>query len=153
MKASEVPVAPLGSLPYMLLSQKQLSVCPMSFRPGVTAEEAKSLEASADPCAQFAGALISAFVERIGSPVTLGDYGAVASVIAPELITTQFFDVVVDTSAGPARGQTIVDRRPPLELEIEPMRLESGAHVEVTLDLDVEGMRNLWLTTIDQHWK
>ena len=123
------------------------------MRPGITADEAKTLEASADPCAQFAGALTTAFVARIGSPVTLGDYGAVASVIAPELITTEFFDVVVDTSAGPARGQTIVDRRPPLELEIEPLRLESGAHVEVTLDLDVEGIRNLWLTTIDQHWK
>ena len=35
--------------------------------------------------------------------------------IAPELITTERFDVIVDTSAGPARGQTIVDRRPALE--------------------------------------
>ena len=61
--------------------------------------------------------------------------------IAPELITTERFDVIVDTSAGPARGQTIVDRRPALELEIEPLRLENAAKVDVTLDLDVEGRK------------
>jgi pyrimidine-specific ribonucleoside hydrolase len=122
------------------------------MRPCVSAEEAEKLSKSSDACAQFAGRLISAFVERIGSPVTLGDYGAVASVIAPELVTTQRFDVVVDTSAGPARGQTIVDRRPALELEIEPLRLENAAKVDVTLDLDVEGMRQLWLKTIDPHF-
>ena len=122
------------------------------MRPCVSAEEAEKLSKSSDACAQFAGRLISAFVERIGSPVTLGDYGAVASVIAPELVTTQRFDVVVDTSAGPARGQTIVDRRPALELEIEPLRLENAAKVDVTLDLDVEGMRQLWLKTIDPNF-
>jgi pyrimidine-specific ribonucleoside hydrolase len=122
------------------------------MRPCVSAEEAVKLSKSSDPCAQFAGRLINAFVERIGSPVTLGDYGAVASVIAPELVTTQRFDVVVDTSSGPARGQTIVDRRPALELEIEPLRLENAAKVDVTLDLDVEGMRQLWLKTIDPNF-
>lgn len=122
------------------------------MRPCVSAVEAKRLQASTDPAAQFGGALISAFIKRIGSPATLGDYGAVASVIAPELFTTQLFDVVVDTSAGPARGQTIVDRRSPLELEIEPLRLENAAKVRVTLDLDVEGVRALWLKTIDPSW-
>lgn len=122
------------------------------MRPGVTAEEADLLKGSTDPCAQFAGRLISAFVERIGSPVTLGDYGAVVCALAPELVTTQRFDVVVDTSAGPARGQTIVDRRPPLELKIEPLRLENAASVDVVLDLDVEGIRELWLTTVDKNW-
>ncbi len=122
------------------------------MRPCVSAVEAKRLQTSTDSAAQFGGALISAFIERIGSSVTLGDYGAVASVIAPELFTTQLFDVVVDTSAGPARGQTIVDRRSPLELEIEPLRLENAAKVRVTLDLDVEGVRALWLKTIDSSW-
>lgn len=122
------------------------------MRPGVTAEEAGLLKSSPDPCAQFAGRLISAFVERIGSPVTLGDYGAVVCALAPELVATQRFDVVVDTSAGPARGQTIVDRRPPLELKIEPLRLENAASVDVVLDLDVEGIRELWLTTVDKNW-
>ncbi len=122
------------------------------MRPCVSDVEAKRLQSATDPAAQFGGALISAFIERLGSSVTLGDYGAVASVIAPELFTTELFDVVVDTSAGPARGQTIVDRRSPLELKIEPLRLENAAKVRVTLDLDVEGVRALWLKTIDPSW-
>lgn len=122
------------------------------MRPVVSSEEAQKLKKSTEPTAKFAGNLISAFVKRIGSPVTLGDFGALASVIAPELFTTQLFDVVVDTSAGAARGQTIVDRRGALELEIEPLGLEDSAQVRVTLDLDVEGVRQLWLKTIDSSW-
>ncbi len=122
------------------------------MRLGISSDDAQKLKKSDDKAAKFAGNLISAFVERIGSPVTLGDYGAVASVIAPELFTTQLFDVVVDTSLGAARGQTIVDRRPALELKIEPLRLENAAKVRVTLDLDVEGVRQLWLKTIDPSW-
>jgi pyrimidine-specific ribonucleoside hydrolase len=122
------------------------------MRPGITSEEARILKASIDPCARFAGSLIAAFIERIGSPVTLGDAGAVVAVIAPHLISFTQFDVVVDTSAGPARGQTICDRRPPLELEIEPLRLTDSASVSVALDLDVEGIRQLWFRTIDENW-
>jgi pyrimidine-specific ribonucleoside hydrolase len=122
------------------------------MRPGITSTEADLLQKSDDSCAVFAGALVSAFVARIGSPVTIGDAGAVIAVVAPELITYRKFDVVVDTSAGPARGQTICDRRPPLELDIEPLRLENSASVEVALDLDVEAIRQLWLSTVDSNW-
>jgi pyrimidine-specific ribonucleoside hydrolase len=102
------------------------------------------------PAAQFGGSLALAFMERLGvSPVTLGDYGAVASVIRPDLFTTEMFDVVVDTSAGPARGQTIVDRRDAFLKELEPLDLEDSAKVRVTLDLDVNGVEQLWLTTIN----
>jgi pyrimidine-specific ribonucleoside hydrolase len=59
------------------------------------------------------------------------------------------FDVVVDTSAGPARGQTIVDRRDAFLRELEPIDLEDSAKVRVTLDLDVEAVVKLWLDTIE----
>jgi pyrimidine-specific ribonucleoside hydrolase len=55
----------------------------------------------------------------------------------------------VDTSAGPARGQTIVDRRDAFLKELEPLDLEDSAKVRVTLDLDVEGVQDLWLKTIN----
>jgi pyrimidine-specific ribonucleoside hydrolase len=58
------------------------------------------------------------------------------------------FDVVVDTSAGPARGQTIVDRRDAFLRELEPIDLEDSAKVRVTLDLDVDAVVKLWLETI-----
>ncbi len=121
-------------------------------RPCISATEADKLSQSPDPCAKFAASLVKAFSERLGSPVTLGDYGAVASVVAPELITTQSLDVIVDTSTGPGRGQTIVDRRLASELELEPLRLENATRVDVALDVDVEAMRQMWLKTIDSHF-
>ena len=120
------------------------------MRPGITREQALKLQGSSSKSAQFGGALALAFMERLGvSPITLGDYGAVASVIRPELFTTAMFDVVVDTSAGPARGQTIVDRRDAFLRELEPIDLEDSAKVRVTLDLDVEAVVKLWLDTIE----
>ena len=54
-----------------------------------------------------------------------------------------------DRSSGPARGQTIVDRRDAFLKELEPLDLEDSAKVRVTLDLDVNGVEQLWLTTIN----
>lgn len=123
------------------------------MRPGITSQEALTLKASSAPAAQFAGQLIEAFIERLHiSPITLGDYGAVAAVIHPELFTTEIFDVVVDTSSGPARGQTICDRRDAFLKDLEPLGLEDSAKVRVVMDLDVEGVRQLWLKTIDKGW-
>ena len=123
------------------------------MRPGITREEATRLKNATEPSAQFAGALVDAFIERLHiSPITLGDFGAVASVIHPELFTTEMFDVVVDTTWGPGRGQTICDRRDAFLKELEPLDLVDAAKVRVTLDLDVEAVRQLWLKTIDKDW-
>ena len=123
------------------------------MRPGITSEEAIVLKNSTAPAAQFAGSLIEAFIERLHiSPITLGDFGAVAAAIHPELFTTEMFDVVVDTSSGPARGQTICDRRDAFLKDLEPLGLEDSAKVRVVMDLDVEGVRQLWLKTIEKRW-
>ena len=121
------------------------------MRPGITSQEAALLRKSPELSAQFAGKLIEAFIERLHvSPITLGDFGAVATAIHPELFTTEMFDVVVDTSSGPARGQTICDRRDAFLKDLEPLSLEDSASVRVVLDLDVEAVRQLWLKTIDK---
>ena len=123
------------------------------MRPGATSENAAQLLKSSDPAPQFAATLIKAFIERLHvSPITLGDYGAVACVIHPELFTTEVFDVVVDTSQGPARGQTICDRRAPFLKSIEPNDLADSASVCVVLDLDVAAVEQLWFKTIDKGW-
>lgn len=123
------------------------------MRPGISSQEASVLKSSSEPSAQFAGQLIEAFIERLHiSPLTLGDYGAVVAAIYPELFTTQMFDVVVDTSSGPARGQTICDRRDDFLKDLEPLGLENPAKVRVVMDLDVEAVRQLWLKTIDKGW-
>ncbi len=121
------------------------------MRPGITSQEAAQLRKSHEPSAQFAGKLIEAFIERLHvSPITLGDFGAVATAIHPELFTTEIFDAVVDTSSGPARVQTICDRRDAFLKDLEPLSLEDSASVRVVLDLDVEAVRQLWLKTIDK---
>jgi pyrimidine-specific ribonucleoside hydrolase len=102
------------------------------------------------PASRFAGSLALGFMEQIkASPVTLGDYGAVAFAIRPELFTAELLDVVVDTSAGPARGQTIVDRRDAWLKSLEPLDLEDSAKVRVALDLDVDAVVNLWYETVN----
>ncbi len=121
------------------------------MRPGISSAEALALKNSTTPAAQFAGSLVEAFIERLHiSPITLGDYGAVAMAIHPELFTTEMFDVVVDTSSGPARGQTICDRRDAFLKDLEPLGLEDSAKVRVVMDLDVEAVRQLWLKTIEK---
>ncbi len=120
------------------------------MRPGLTREQAVGLLNNGGSASKFGGALALAFMERLDvSPITLGDYGAVATVIRPDLFTTQMFDVVVDTSNGPARGQTIVDRRDAFLKELEPIDLDDSAKVRVVLDLDVDQVVKLWLETIN----
>ncbi|CAB4538087.1 unannotated protein [freshwater metagenome] len=75
-----------------------------------------------------------------------------ACAIQPDLFTTEIFDVVVDTSQGPARGQTICDRRAPFLKALEPLDLVDSASVRVVLDLDVEAVQQLWFKTIDKGW-
>lgn len=121
------------------------------MRPTVTQQEAGKLKSSHVRAAQFAGQLIEAFIARLKiSTVTLGDFGAVAAAIHPELFSTEIFDVVVDTSSGPARGATICDRRDAFLKDFEPISLEDSAKVRVVMDLDVEAVRQLWLTTIEK---
>jgi pyrimidine-specific ribonucleoside hydrolase len=120
------------------------------MRPGIDREQAPQMQDSSNPAAQFAGSLVLASMKQLGvSPVTLGDYGAVACVIRPDLFITETFDVVVDTSAGPARGQTLVDRRDAFLRDFEPVDLEDSAKVRVVLDLDVDAVVELWLKTVN----
>jgi pyrimidine-specific ribonucleoside hydrolase len=120
------------------------------MRPTISKADATVMSTSEKPAAQFAGSLALGFMEQVRTdPISLGDYGAVALVIHPELFTTEMFDVVVDTSAGPARGQTIVDRRDAWLKQLEPLDLEDSAKVRVALDLDVAAVVQLWLKTVN----
>jgi pyrimidine-specific ribonucleoside hydrolase len=120
------------------------------MRPTIGREEATKMSKSDKPASQFAGSLALGFMDQVRTdPISLGDYGAVALVIQPELFTTEMFDVVVDTSAGPARGQTIVDRRDAWLKQLEPLDLEDSAKVRVALDLDVDAVVKLWLKTVN----
>ena len=95
----------------------------------------------------FGGCLIKSMFDRLNHEITLGDYGAVATALYPELTKTERFRVTVDTTFGPNRGMTVCDRRPLFIQELDP-GFETSAFVDVVLEIDVDAIRNLWIKAI-----
>ena len=95
----------------------------------------------------FGGRLIKSMFDRLNHEITLGDYGAVATALYPELTKTERFRVTVDTTFGPNRGMTVCDRRPLFIQELDP-GFETSAFVDVVLEIDVDAIRNLWIKAI-----
>ncbi len=133
----------------------------------VTADDARRLSDSLDSAAQLAGSLLAyrlgeADPSAGGGQVTIGDAGALCAVIDPAGLQTEQFPVVVETSFGATRGQTVVDRRPPTArtrtrtpsrgLAGAARRSGSadgnflGALVDVALGVDATRYRELWLS-------
>jgi pyrimidine-specific ribonucleoside hydrolase len=117
------------------------------MEPRVSAAQAAALIAEGTECTTFAGRLIEHFIKQVGHDVTLGDYGAVATAIRPELSTYEHFKIVVDTSFGPSRGQTLCDRREWKDEEPESTHAKAPL-VQVAMKVDVPAMISLWLETI-----
>ncbi|NEA85852.1 nucleoside hydrolase, partial [Streptomyces sp. SID14436] len=79
----------------------------------------------------------------------LGDAGALCAVADPEGLTTHRLPVEVSLAPGPARGQTIVDRRPRVgESELHEGTREQPL-VAVALDVDVARYVRLYLETVE----
>ncbi|MDT8915715.1 nucleoside hydrolase [Amycolatopsis sp. PS_44_ISF1] len=76
--------------------------------------------------------------------IVMHDAVAVAEAINPGLLRTETYPVNVDTSAGPSRGQTLVDRRPALQ---DP-GAQPGRLIEVATDTDLDGLREFVLTRL-----
>ncbi|MGP4044018.1 nucleoside hydrolase [Streptomyces sp. 2A115] len=120
----------------------------------VPAADVQRLRASSEPRLRLAGELLAhRDPATSGDPTPmggLGDAGAICAVVDPEGITTEPLPVEVSLAPGPARGQTIVDRRPrPGEAEIHEGAREQ-ALVDVALGVDVERYVMLWLTTVEK---
>ncbi|MEU6573266.1 nucleoside hydrolase [Streptomyces sp. NPDC046805] len=122
-------------------------------RVAVPGADVRRLRASTEPGARLAGELLA---HRPASPEPdgddqaggLGDAGAVCAVADPAGLTTRPLPVEVCLAPGPARGQTIVDRRPrPGESEIHEGGRERPL-VDVALDVDVERYVRLYLETV-----
>ncbi|WP_042163030.1 nucleoside hydrolase [Streptomyces sp. NBRC 110035] len=122
----------------------------------VPAAEVHRLRASAEPGARLAGDLLA---HRPAAPDTtaggpdetaggLGDAGALCAVVDPEGLTTHRLPVEVSLAPGPARGQTVVDRRSRIgESELHEGTREQ-ALVDVGLDVDVPRYVKLYLETV-----
>ncbi|MFB6955708.1 nucleoside hydrolase [Streptomyces sp. NPDC056309] len=105
-----------------------------------------------EPGARLAGLLLSRPDPAAGEDAphgVLGDAGTVCSVADPDGLTTHRLPVEVNLAPGPARGQTVVDRRPrPGEAELHGEAREQ-ALVDVALDIDAERYVRLYLTTVE----
>jgi inosine-uridine nucleoside N-ribohydrolase len=118
------------------------------YQPGVTAEQARHLAASADAAARLGSLLMGFQCERFGEPATIGDAGAVCAVLEPEALRTERLPVRVELGGSGSRGRTVVDRRSwALDLSHDP---HGRSPVEVDVALEVDGPRYaaLWLDTV-----
>ncbi|MGY3202948.1 nucleoside hydrolase [Streptomyces sp. TE5632] len=122
----------------------------------VPAAEVRRLRASTEPGARLAGDLLAHRPATPGSAPDdptedaggLGDAGALCAVVDPEGLTTHRLPVEVSLGPGPARGQTVVDRR----LRTGESELHGGTReqclVDVGLDVDVQRYVRLYLATV-----
>jgi pyrimidine-specific ribonucleoside hydrolase len=111
------------------------------------------LHESTDPVARTLGGLLGhEYVDpRTGEAKPyrkIGDAGAVAALVAPELFGFETHPVHVELAPGLGRGQTVVDRR-----EAPGEDLRHGLHVawpsvEVTLEVDADAVLDLFLRTV-----
>ncbi|MFR9790138.1 nucleoside hydrolase [Streptomyces sp. MB22_4] len=120
----------------------------------VDAGEVRRLRASGDPGARLAGELLAYRPAAQGRPPGadeaggLGDAGAVCAVADPGGLTTRPLPVEVCLAPGPARGQTIVDRRlGPGEAEIHHGERERPL-VDVALEVDAQRYARLYVETV-----
>jgi pyrimidine-specific ribonucleoside hydrolase len=113
----------------------------------VDATAAAHLRQLPDPAAQLAAGLIDHQLDLFGTGgAKIGDAGAVCAALDPAGLTTRTLPVRVDTSAGPSRGQTIVDRRTWTgDTDADP-HAAPAAMVEVALAVDSARYAALWLS-------
>jgi pyrimidine-specific ribonucleoside hydrolase len=111
----------------------------------VDQEHVKTLREAGSVSANFAADLIEFRLQSLGSEMCLGDYGAVASLLHPGLVESKVMNVVVDTSQGPGRGQTICDARPEAP---ELYDFRAGKQCTVILKVDADAMVSLWMEQI-----
>jgi pyrimidine-specific ribonucleoside hydrolase len=104
-----------------------------------------SLRESGSKSALFAADLIDFRLKTLESEMSLGDYGAIASHLFPELTESAMMNVAVDTSVGPNRGQTICDRRPDMpDLYLNRV----GKPCKVILKVKAEEMVRIWVESM-----
>ncbi|MBC9728932.1 nucleoside hydrolase [Streptomyces sp. TRM68367] len=121
----------------------------------VPGTDVRRLRASTDPGTRLAGDLLahrpsSPGIETDPDAGGLGDAGAVCAVADPEGLTTHRLPVEVSLAPGPARGQTVVDRRHrPGESELHHGTREQPL-VDVALDVDAERYVKLYLSTVEE---
>jgi pyrimidine-specific ribonucleoside hydrolase len=119
------------------------------YEPVVTRAQAHDLVALGSPVGRLAGGLVGFACRRFASDAaTIGDAGAVATLLRPEAVRTESLPVRVELSGTWTRGRTIVDRRgSDVDLDHDPHGV-APATVDVALGIDGPAIAELWLRTM-----
>jgi pyrimidine-specific ribonucleoside hydrolase len=121
------------------------------YQPTIDVPTSARLAASSEPAAQLAGRLLEHQIGRYRGGGSLGDAGAVASVIDPDGLHTERHPVRIELGGAFTRGQTVVDRRDWAgDLDHDPY---VAAHpkpvpVDVALGVDAARYRELFLDVL-----
>ncbi|NHI20702.1 nucleoside hydrolase [Phycicoccus endophyticus] len=117
--------------------------------PRVTRAQADRLRATGTPAARLAADLV-AFQQRrfTADGATLGDTGAVASLLVPEALRTERRPVRVELTGTWTRGRTIVDTRDWGGGLAHDPHGPAPAMVDVALEVDGPRVAGLWLRTV-----
>ena len=114
-----------------------------------TRADAERLAGSDDPGTRLAGMLMLHQVGRFGGQAgTLGDAGAVLSVVAPDSLRTASCRVSVELAGRLTRGQTVVDLFQQEGAHQPDLAQPSPDRADVVLDVDGGRYRDLFLSTI-----
>ncbi|MFC5379874.1 nucleoside hydrolase [Aquipuribacter nitratireducens] len=111
----------------------------------VPPDRVRALSEAAHPALRLAGRLLLAAAAKEGAPdATIGDAGAVAALARPDLVTVRRRPVAVQVDGGPARGQTVVDRR-----ASGPPAGEGWTDVDVVEDVDGAALAAWFVDTLE----
>ncbi len=117
--------------------------------PLVTDAQVDRLREVGTPAATLAAGLISFHHRRFSAAgATIGDAGAVASLLLPGAVRTERLPVRVELAGTWTRGRTIVDRRDwGGHMEHDPHG-PAPASVDVALGIDGPAVADLWVRTV-----
>lgn len=115
-----------------------------------TRAEAEAFIQSDRPAAQLSGRLLAFMMDNFRrEEATIGDAGAVASVIKPAGLTTEQRPVRVELNGQWTRGQTVVDQRSWSSLNLEShWQPAMGTSIGVTMAVDRECYRQIFREAI-----
>lgn len=107
------------------------------------------LTAAADPAPQLAGRLLDHALARFGGDAaTIGDAGALASVLLPDALSVVRHPVRVELAGRWTRGATVVDRRTWSGDRDNDEHGAAPAEVDVALGVDHERLAALFVDTM-----
>lgn len=119
------------------------------YDPLVTDADVEELRAIGRPVATLAADLISFHHRRFANAgATIGDAGAVATLVLPDAVRTERRPVRVELAGTWTRGRTVVDTRDwSGDMDHDPHGL-APASVDVCLEIDGPRVADLWVRTV-----